>query len=173
MGKFEELLMGRLSDALGGIFLGYATLHHYTRHKNNIENLEALTEHAMLRLEHEAQQALIDASNNFPGVLGTPASLVMKLGCLQLGGVQLGEYPKPNDALTKEVARLVTTPSEVRDMFQENVYMTNNNRYRTSFVRCQSVYGPIRLPRSFDGRSAMRRRRRLRGLLMPMRFGMH
>lgn len=125
--KFEELLMGRLADALGGIFLGYATLHHYTRHKNSIKNLEALTEHAMLRLEHEAQQALIDASNNFPGVLGTPASLVMKLGCLQLGGVQLGEYPKPNDVLTKEVARLVTTPSEVRDMFQENVYMTNNN----------------------------------------------
>lgn len=124
--KFEELLMGRLADALGGIFLGYSTLHHYSRNKGQIQDLEAITEHAMLRLEHEAQNALIDASNNFPGVLGTPASLVMKLGCLQLGGVQFGAYPKPSDVLTKEVSRLITTPSEVRDMFQENVYMTED-----------------------------------------------
>merc|ERR1712232_1156857 len=120
--KFEELLMGRLSDALGGIFLGYATLHHYTKNRG-VEGLESVTEHAMLRLEHEAQNALIDASDNFPGPLGTPASLVMKLGCLQIGGVQFGKYSKPSDVLTKEVAKLLTTPSEVRDMFQENVYM--------------------------------------------------
>merc|ERR1712038_1026896 len=48
--KFEELLMGRLADALGAIYLGYATLHHYHRHRD-VKGLEALTEHAMLRLE--------------------------------------------------------------------------------------------------------------------------
>ena len=120
--KFEELLMGRLADALGAIFLGYSTLHHYSRNQG-IKGLESVTEHAMLRLEHEAQNALIDASDNFPGPLGTPASLLMKLACLQIGGVQFGKYHKPNDKLTKEVAKLLTTPSEVRDMFQENVYM--------------------------------------------------
>merc|ERR1719399_581996 len=31
--KFEELLMGRLADAMGAIFLGYATLHHFSRNK--------------------------------------------------------------------------------------------------------------------------------------------
>ena len=124
--KFEELLMGRLADALGAIFLGYSTLHHYSQNRG-IKNLESVTEHAMLRLEHEAQNALIDASDNFPGPLGTPASLVMKLGCLQIGGVQFGKYSKPSDVLTKEVAKLLTTPSEVRDMFQENVYMTPEN----------------------------------------------
>lgn len=120
--KFEELLMGRLADALGAIFLGYSTLHHYS-HKQGIKGLESVTEHAMLRLEHEAQNALIDASDNFPGPLGTPASLVMKLACLQIGGIQFGEYKKPSDKLTKEVAKLLTTPSEVRDMFQENLFM--------------------------------------------------
>merc|ERR1712137_293605 len=59
--KFQELLMGRLADALGAIYLGYATLHHYQR-RRGVEGLEALTEHAMLRLEKEAQDALQGAS---------------------------------------------------------------------------------------------------------------
>jgi hypothetical protein len=118
--KFEELLMGRLADALGAIFLGYATLHHYSR-RRGVDGLEALTEHAMLRLETEAQNALLSASNNFPGPLGPVASTVMKLGCFPLGNMTR-PYQDPSDTLTKEVSRLLTTPSEVRDMFLEGVY---------------------------------------------------
>ena len=118
--KFEELLMGRLSDAMGAIFLGYATLHHYTRRKG-VEGLEALTEHAMLRLEKEAQDALKEAADNFPGPLGTVASVAMKLGCFPLGGMTR-PYSTPSDVLTKEVSRLITTPSGLRDMFQEGLY---------------------------------------------------
>ena len=119
--KFEELLMGRLADALGAIFLGYATLHHYTR-RRGIAGLEAVTEHAMLRLEHEAQEALYTASNNFPGALGPVASTVMKMGCFPLGS-WTRPYKQPHDNLTKEVARLLTTPSEIREMFMEGIYM--------------------------------------------------
>lgn len=119
--KFEELLMGRLADALGAIFLGYSTLHHYSR-RRGIKGLEAVTEHAMLRLETEAQEALKAASDNFPGPLGGVASTVMKMGCFPLGNMTR-PYTQPHDALTKEVSRMLTTPSEMRDMFQENVYM--------------------------------------------------
>ncbi len=118
--KFEELLMGRLADALGAIYLGYATLHHYHR-RRGMEGLEALTEHAMLRLEHEAQTALYAASENFPGPLGPLASLVMKVGCFPLGGLSR-PYAQPSDVLTKEVSRLLTTPSQIRDMFEEGIY---------------------------------------------------
>ena len=118
--KFEELLMGRLADALGAIYLGYATLHHYHR-RRGMDGLEALTEHAMLRLEAEAQDALYAASENFPGPLGPLASAVMKIGCFPLGGLTR-PYSPPGDALTKEVSRLLTTPSEIRDMFEENIY---------------------------------------------------
>jgi alkylation response protein AidB-like acyl-CoA dehydrogenase len=118
--KFEELLMGRLADALGAIFLGYSTLHHYQR-RRGVAGLEAITEHAMLRLETEAQDALKVASDNFPGPLGPVASLVMKAGCFPLGNLTR-PYKEPNDTLTKEVARLVTTPSELRDMFAEGIY---------------------------------------------------
>lgn len=119
--KFEELLMGRLSDAMGAIFLGYATLHHYSRHKG-VEGLEAITEHAMQRLEKQAQDALKEASDNFPGPLGPVASTVMKLGCFPLGSITR-PYKAPADKLTKEVSRLLTTPSGVRDMFEDGVYI--------------------------------------------------
>lgn len=119
--KFEELLMGRLADAMGAIFLGYSTLHHYSRNRG-VDGLEAITEHAMLRLEKEAQDALKEASDNFPGPLGTVASTVMKIGCFPLGNATR-PYKSPNDSLTKEVSRLLTTPSELRDLFTENVYI--------------------------------------------------
>ena len=119
--KFQELLMGRLADALGAIYLGYATLHHYQR-RRGIDGLEAVTEHAMLRLEKEAQDALLSASDNFPGMLGPVASTVMKIGCFPLGSMTR-PYKAPGDELTKEVSKLVTTPSEMRDFFQENVYV--------------------------------------------------
>ena len=119
--KFEELLMGRLADALGAIYLGYDTLHHYSR-RRGVDGLEALTEHAMLRLEVEAQDALKAASDNFPGILGPLASTVMKMGCFPLGNMTR-PYREPSDELTKEIAKLMTTPSAIRDFFQENVYM--------------------------------------------------
>eukprot|EP00591_Stephanopyxis_turris_P014808 CAMPEP_0195538324 /NCGR_PEP_ID=MMETSP0794_2-20130614/49466_1 /TAXON_ID=515487 /ORGANISM="Stephanopyxis turris, Strain CCMP 815" /LENGTH=763 /DNA_ID=CAMNT_0040672295 /DNA_START=230 /DNA_END=2521 /DNA_ORIENTATION=+ len=119
--KFEELLMGRLADTMGAIYLGYATLHHYSR-RRGVDGLEAVTEHALLRLEKEAQDALKEAANNFPGPLGGVASLVMKLACFPLGGFSR-VYSDPKDDLTKEVASLLTNPSGMRDLFQENVYM--------------------------------------------------
>ena len=119
--KFEELLMGRLADALGAIYLGYATLHHYKR-RQGIQGLEAVTEHAMLRLEVEAQDALKGVSENFPGPLGGVASLVMRMGCFPLGSITR-PYSMPGDNLTKEVSRLITSPSEMRDFFAENIYI--------------------------------------------------
>merc|ERR1712224_1136141 len=123
--KFEELLMGRLADAIGAIFLGYSTLHHYSKNRG-VEGLESITEHAMLRLEKEAQDALKEASDNFPGPLGTAASVVMKMGCFPLGSVTR-PYRAPGDNLTKEVSRLLTTPSGLRDMFAENTYISRED----------------------------------------------
>merc|ERR1712048_243153 len=119
--KFEELLMGRLADALGAIYLGYATLHHYTR-RRGVNGLEALTEHAMLRLETEIQNSLKEASDNFPGPLGLFAGRVMKVGCFPLGSASRS-YKNPPDTLTKEVSRLMSTPSDIRSFFTENMYI--------------------------------------------------
>ncbi|GMH68121.1 hypothetical protein TL16_g04853 [Triparma laevis f. inornata] len=118
--KFEELLMGRLADAMGAIFLGYSTLHYYHNNRG-LEGLEAVTEHAMLRLEREAQQALEAAQQNFPGPLGGVASGVMGIACFPLGGFTK-PYKLPSDELTKEVSNLFTKPSEINSMYTELIY---------------------------------------------------
>jgi len=127
--KFEELLMGRLSDAMGAIYLGYATLHHFSRHKH-VKGLNALAESAMLQLEVEAQEALREASENFPKPLGAFGGLLMSAGVSPLGGL-FRPYRPPSDALTKQVAALLTNPSEVHDLFSSNIYLSpdvQNNR---------------------------------------------
>jgi alkylation response protein AidB-like acyl-CoA dehydrogenase len=132
--KFEELLMGRLADAYGAIFLGYATLHHYERNRHTIKGLEPLVESAMLQLEVEAQTAFREAAANFPQPVGALGGWLMSLGCAPLGEL-FRPYQMPRDSLTKEVAKLLSTPSEVHQMFASNVYLeeggvTGENRIK-------------------------------------------
>ena len=130
--KFEELLMGRLADAMGAIFLGYATLHHF-HHNRHVEGLNVLTEHALMRLEYEAQEAMYHAKENFPGKLGGFASAVMGVaGCPGSMGFTR-PYTQPKDHLTKEIAELVSKPSELRDLFTSHMYMSDVGvRHQTS-----------------------------------------
>jgi len=123
--KFEELLMGRLSDAMGAIFLGYATLHHFQRNRH-IEGLEALAESAMLQLETEAQTALREAAENFPKPIGALGGWLMSLGVAPLGEV-MRPYRPPTDDLTKEVSKMLTTPTAVHAMFADNVYVPKDD----------------------------------------------
>jgi len=125
--KFEELLMGRLADAMGAIFLGYSTLHHFSRNRAAVPGLEALAESALLQLEVEAQEALKEAAANFPAPLGAFGGLLMTTGIAPLGSL-MRPYSMPRDELTKEVASLLTKPSAVRDMFAENIYSGESDR---------------------------------------------
>lgn len=139
--KFEELLMGRLADTMGAIFLGYATLHHYQRRRQDgIEGLEAVTEHALLRLEKEAQDALYEASCNFPGAAGKAVGVVMKLGCFPLGNLTR-PYTEPSDMLTKEISKMVTTPTSLRTFYQEHCYhdLTGGSHQPTELVKSMQV----------------------------------
>jgi len=129
--KFEELLMGRLSDAMSAVFLGYATLHHFQRNRH-VAGLEAVAESALLQLEHEAQTALREASENFPRPVGAIGGWLMAAGIAPLGDL-MRPYRPPRDELTTEVARMLSTPSEVHAMFADNVYVgeggaTGDNR---------------------------------------------
>jgi hypothetical protein len=125
--KFEELLMGRLADAMGAIFLGYATLHHFSRNKDAVAGLNALAESTMLQLEHEAQTALREAAANFPQPLGAFGGFLMAAGVAPLGEL-MRPYRMPSDALTKEVAKMLTTPTAVHEMFAENVFVNADTR---------------------------------------------
>lgn len=118
--------MGRLSDALSAIFLGYATLHHFERNRGAVKGLEALAESALLQLESEAQEAMREASENFPRPLGAVGGWLMSAGLAPLGGL-MRPYRPPKDHLTQEVARLLTTPSEVHGMFTQNLFVNHED----------------------------------------------
>merc|ERR1719240_2019988 len=75
----------------------------------------------MLQLETEAQVALREAADNFPKPIGALGGWLMTAGIAPLGEL-MRPYRPPRDALTQEVSRLLTTPSEVSKMFAENVY---------------------------------------------------
>ena len=92
----------------------------------------------MLRLEKEAQDALKEASDNFPGPLGMLASSVMKIGCFPLGSVTR-PYRPPSDQLTKEVSRLITTPSALRDMFTSGIYMAPEGQVHQISDLCRAL----------------------------------
>lgn len=113
--------MGRLADAMGSIFLGYAALHHFERNRH-VEGLSVLAESALLQLETEAQAALREASDNFPSPVGSLGGWIMAAGIAPLGEL-MRPYRPPRDALTQQLAKLLSTPSAVHAMFAENVYM--------------------------------------------------
>ena len=110
--KFEEMFMGRLADAIGAVFLGYGCLHHYARNHDKVDaGLQRVAEHALLRLEAEAFEALKHAADNVPKM---PAGAHHVVGSvLRTTVAPLGDFgattKAPTDALTKATADLLTT----------------------------------------------------------------
>lgn len=119
--KYEELLMGRMADTMGAIFLGYATLHHFSKHAHSVQGLNVLAESTLLQLEYEAQSALRDAAANFPKPLGALGGWLLTLGTAPLGEA-MRPYRMPGDALTKELTSLLTTPSALHKLFTQDIY---------------------------------------------------
>jgi len=110
--KFEEMFMGRLADAVGAVFLGYATLHHYARNHDKVDaGLQDVAEHALLRLEAEARDALLRAAENVPPLpLGAHRAAGFALrAAVAPAGARGASLAPPSDALTKKLSDLLTT----------------------------------------------------------------
>mmetsp|Transcript_14749 Transcript_14749/g.48172 ORF Transcript_14749/g.48172 Transcript_14749/m.48172 type:complete len:454 (-) Transcript_14749:344-1705(-) len=108
--KFEEMFMGRLADCLGATFLGYSVLVHYAQHADKADaGLRLVAEHAMLRLEKEAHDALLHAADNVPKM---PLGFHVLAGSLIRTAVKpigISLHEAPSDTLTKDVSDLLTT----------------------------------------------------------------
>lgn len=116
--KVEEMVSGRFADALSTLYLGYACLWNYQRN-SNVAQLDKVLELAMESLLLENQTALRGLHANFPVPL---IGSLMSLLCFPTGPVYVG----PNDRMRQQVARIITTPSAVRDLFAENVYVSSD-----------------------------------------------
>jgi acyl-CoA dehydrogenase len=109
---------GRLADAFGTLYLGYACLWYYDQHRH-VEGIDALFEHAMETLLKQNQTALYGVADNFP-VPGVGA--VMKAISFPFGPA----YAGPSDKMVAGVAQAITTPTGVRDLLSQGVFISDS-----------------------------------------------
>ncbi len=116
--KFEEMLSGRFSDALGTLYLGYACLWYYNQNKA-VEGINDILELAMENLLQENEKALRGIAGNFP-IPGLGA--VMQAISSPTGNV----YNGPSDAHIQKAAKLISTPSGIRDLLSQGIFISEN-----------------------------------------------
>ncbi|CAM9317431.1 unnamed protein product [Ectocarpus sp. 6 AP-2014] len=124
--KFAEMLSGRYADVLSGLFLGYSTLW-YTSHHKNVKGLDKVTDFAMQRTLADIEDAFYGIFANFPS---KTLSLAMRGVAFPTGRC----YQQPSDTLAQEVSQLISTDTQVRELFKENVFLSNDPMNRMTLI---------------------------------------
>jgi len=135
--KFEEMVSGRLADAFGTLYLGYACLWYYQNNKN-VQGIDAVFEMAMETLLQQNQNAIKGLSENFPIPAVGP---LMRLLSFPLGSQYKGRfifkyishmnvcklvYLGATDKMRKSTAKLVSTPSGIRDLLSQGIFISKD-----------------------------------------------
>ncbi|CAM9410804.1 unnamed protein product, partial [Hapterophycus canaliculatus] len=124
--KFAEMLSGRYADVLSGLFLGYSTLW-YTSHHKNVKGLDKVTDFAMQRTLADIEDAFYGIFANFPS---KTLSLAMRGVAFPTGRC----YQPPSDTLAQEVSQLVSSDTQVRELFKENVFFSKDPMSRMTLI---------------------------------------
>lgn len=124
--KFEEMLSGRFADAFGTLYLGYACCWYYKQNKD-VEGIEEVFELAMETILQQNQAALIGLSNNFPipGIGAIMRNISFPLGT---------PYNGPNDEMRKRASTLISTPSGIRNLLSEGIFISNDPKDRVRML---------------------------------------
>ena len=112
--KKKENLSARLGDVLSYMYLASMVLKHHENQGRREEDLP-MVEWACRSLLYDAQEALHGFLRNFPNrmLAGLMRVLIFPGGRI---------YSAPSDRLSRRVAELVTSPTEVRDRLCEYTY---------------------------------------------------
>eukprot|EP00961_Rhodomonas_salina_P277102 3744811-Rhodomonas_salina.3 len=124
--KTSEYISGRYADVLSNLYMGYAALWYYQSHKH-VKDLDKVLDLAMYDVCHNIQEALFGIQANFPVPLLGP---IMKAATFPRGR----EYHAAPDKLRKQVSELITTPTEVRALLTENVFVSKNPNDRVNQI---------------------------------------
>lgn len=128
--KREEMVSGRLADALSALFLGYATLW-YCAHpaRASTGGLGSLMHYSMRGLLHEAQAALDGVATNFPIAPVRPAMALVAARALG------ASYAMPDDKLVQAAASAITHDTGVWRLLQEDVHFPSHADARMTLLR--------------------------------------
>ncbi|HED35719.1 MAG TPA: DUF1974 domain-containing protein, partial [Gammaproteobacteria bacterium] len=116
--KRKEKLSGRLADALSNMYLITAVLKHYEDQGSKSDDLPLL-EWACEDSLYNVQEALKSVMRNFPvPFVGGLLNMVIFPLTKPYGGA--------NDKLGHKIARLLLSPSAVRDRLTHDIYVTED-----------------------------------------------
>jgi alkylation response protein AidB-like acyl-CoA dehydrogenase len=113
--KFAEALSGRYADVLSNIYMGYAVL--WFAAKRPVAGSEKVAEFMLQNIMCDAQDAMYGIFENFPI---RPVGWFMQGLTFPTGKV----YTRPDDKLMREVADLISKPSEVRELLAEDLFIS-------------------------------------------------
>jgi len=128
--KREEMVSGRLADALSTLFLGYATLWYCAHPKRaGVGGLGTAMHYSMRSLLAECQQALDGVRTNFP--LAPLRPLMALTAARALGAT----YAPPDDKLIEATASVLTHDTGVWRLFHEDTFFPADERARITMLR--------------------------------------
>jgi len=123
--KSAEFTSGRFADVLSNLFLGYATLWHYSKYP--VAGADKVVEYAMENILFETEEAFFSIFDNFPvPVLGT----VMRNITFPTGRC----YSRPNDDLIRAVSNAITTETAVRKQFEQDLFISSTPGDRVGLI---------------------------------------
>ncbi|WP_110687793.1 acyl-CoA dehydrogenase [Salinicola aestuarinus] len=114
--KQREMISARLGDVLSNLYLLSMVLKHW-RETDRVDGEAALFHYSCRMLLNRAEQAMIDLFDNLPNraLANTLSVVTMPLG---------RRWHKPQDRLTREIARAISTDSALRHKLTRNTWNT-------------------------------------------------
>lgn len=128
--KREEMISGRLADALSGLFLGYATLWWCSApQRKSSPGMGTLMHYCLRALLADTQAALDGVRANFPVAAIRP--IMSLVSAAPLGAT----YCAPDDKLVAATAGLLTRDTGVWREFQNDVFFPADAKARLTMLR--------------------------------------
>jgi hypothetical protein len=99
---------------------------YYSKNKD-VKGIDKIMDMAMTRIQYDAQEAFFGIFANFPIPLIGPA---MNAVTFPLGR----EYGRPTDKQRAIVSDMITTPTEVRSLLTQDVFVSKNPKDRVAMI---------------------------------------
>ena len=120
--KTAEYISGRYTDILSDIYMSYACLWYYIQNKE-IKDIDKLLNYSLNDYYNNIENNIYNISSNFPiSIIGK----LMKIITYTLGR----QYSRNDDKLTTIVSNIITTPTELRKVLTNNIYISSNEEDR-------------------------------------------
>ena len=116
--KTAEYISGRYADILADIYMSYACLWYYKQHKD-IKDIDKILNYSLNDYYCNIEKNINGIAANFPiKIIGSLIKFIT---------YPLGKQYSPNDdKLTTIISNAITTPTELRKVLTENVYISEN-----------------------------------------------